>query len=444
MFLSHKDRPGPLWRMSALRQAVILTSVFIALVAVAGVLAVAEFSRQFEDLIEDELHARFATISAEIDRLGFDPTRYQRTGSERVLVFSHPRTIRPGFHDHLDHGGGYGDRQPFVRGQWVYYAGPRGDRQLVVGTSLGRRDEFLEIMLQSLGFVGFGAALLALMIGVVLGLRTQRRLNRINTTLIRAAQGDLETRTKPARNRDDLDGLAHQVDDTLDQLDILMRQRRDFSANIAHDLKTPLSRLRIRLEKALSAQLDHGNSADDIGAAMEQTDKVIAIFDAFLRIAKLEAGRLKTSFQTLDPGDVLREISDAYGVVVEDGGRSLSLDIRSPEPIFADRVLLVQMLANLIENAIRHTPKGTHLRLIAHGYELGLADTGPGIAPEERDRVTKPLYRLEKSRTTEGTGLGLALVKTIATLHKARLILSDNPEMQSGGLYIRAVFDPDI
>lgn len=430
--------------MSALRQAVLLTAVFVALIAVAGVLAVAEFSRQFEDRIEDELRTRFAVIATDIETSGFDRQRYPTTDTERVLILTGPQTMRPGFHDELDFRSDHIHRRQFGRGQWMYYAGPRGDQQLVVGTNLGRRDEFVEVMLQSLGFVGLGAAVVALIFGLGIGLRTQKRLNRINTTLQVVASGNLKARTEVTRNRDDLDGLAHQVDETLEQLDILMRQSRDFSANIAHDLKTPLSRLRIRLEKALTAELDHGDSADEIGRALEQTDKVIAIFDAFLRIAKLEAGASRAKFEPLETGQVVRELFEVYEAVIHDSGRSLRLDIDRPAVIEGDRVLLVQMLANLIENAMRHTPEGSVLTLIARGPELGLADTGPGIPAEERARVTKPLYRLEKSRTTEGAGLGLALVKTIASLHKADLVLSDNPDLSSGGLYVRAVFEQNL
>lgn len=426
--------------MSALRQAVLLTAVFVALIAAAGLLALAEFSRQFEDRIEDELRTRFSVIAADIETSGFDQQRYPSTETERVLILTGPHSIRRGFHEELGFRADHIRQSPFGHGQWMYYAGPRGDQQLVVGTNLGRRDEFLEVMLQSLGFVGFGAAVVALIFGLVMGLRTQKRLNRINTTLQVVASGNLKVRTEVTRNRDDLDGLAHQVDETLEQLDILMRQSRDFSANIAHDLKTPLSRLRIRLEKALTAELDHGDSADEIGGALEQTDKVIAIFDAFLRIAKLEAGASRAKFEPLETGQVVRELFEVYEAVIQDSGRSLQLNIDRPVMIEGDRVLLVQMLANLIENAMRHTPEGSVLTLIARGRELGLSDTGPGIAAEERDRVTKPLYRLEKSRTTDGAGLGLALVKTIASLHKADLVLSDNPDLEAGGLYVRAVF----
>lgn len=438
MFLSRPGK-GRLWRMSALRQALLLTGLFIGLLAIAGVLAVNEFSRQFEDRIEDELRARFVVVSADVARNGFDPSNYPDFTGERITLLQGADQIRPGFHDELNwRGSRVGGHNSF--GDWMYLAGARGDTQLVVGTNLGRREEFLEIMLSALTFVGLGAALLASVLGVVLGFRTQRRLSAITGTLEQIKAGDMSARVMPKRQRDDLDALAGQVDETLEQVDILMRQSRDFSASIAHDLKTPLARLRIRLEKALDAELDDGNSAEFIGASLEQTDKVIAIFDAFLRISKLESGTAKASFASVDLGDIAQEVVEIYEPVVADSGRSLTSEVDDPLTVDGDRVLLMQLLANLIENAIRHTPEGTHLKLIADGTNLGLSDTGPGIPADEIENVTRPLYRLEKSRTTEGAGLGLSLVKTIAALHNAELAFSSNPESDEGGLFVRLVF----
>jgi signal transduction histidine kinase len=253
------------------------------------------------------------------------------------------------------------------------------------------------------------------------------------------AEGDLAARVNPLRDRDDLDALAMRVDDTTAQLDRLMRQTRDFSANIAHDLKTPLTRLRIRLETALTAELETGESADQIGAALEQTETVIGIFDAFLRIAKLESGATKAEFVPLKLADLAAEVTAAYGPVIEDAGRIFSAEVDPQAQITGDRILLIQMLANMIENAMRHTPEGTSLRLVARDGVLGLADDGPGIPEDEHDKVLQPLYRLDKSRTGEGAGLGLALVRTIAELHGATVVLSPDPAT-GRGLFIRAEF----
>ena len=417
-------------RLSALRQAVVLSLTFLVLLFLAGLFSIIEFERVFEDRIEDELRSRFSVVSADISERGFVASAYPRTGTDYVSVLPADSDVRLGFHDHRPGP----DGRLRDNGDWMYLVGQIGDEFLVVGTNLGRTEEFLEIILQAMGMVGLGAALVTLCVGVYFGWRSQRRMTRISRTLAAAADGDLNARTGVTRSRDDLDELSHQVDDTIQQLDVLIRQTRDFSANIAHDLKTPLARLRIRLEKALTTELDHGDSADEIGAALEKADEVISIFDAFLRIAKLESGTAQAKFEPVALGELLAEIHETYGPVVEHGGRALDLNVDGPATVHGDRVLLSQLLANLIENAIRYTPEGSKLVLFAKRNAIGLADDGPGIPSEEYENVIKPSYRLEKSRTQDGAGLGLALVKTIADVHDATLTLSDNPETAARGL----------
>lgn len=439
MFLTLRGRLTRIWRLTALRQAVILTGCFMGLLALAGLFSILQFQRVFEDRIEAELTARMAVVSADLADGGLDAAEYPWSGTERIVFVQTRRALRPGFYNDWEFG-------PRPRGagrngdDWMYLVRNAEGGQLVVGTNVGRRDEFIEVILQSMGIVGLSAAVIALLFGLGLGLRAQARLTAITTTLRRAATGDLTARVASPTDRDDLDDLAGQLDDTIEHLDRLMRQTRDFAGNIAHDLKTPLARLRLRLENALLAETDHGDSADEIGAALEQTDDVIAIFDAFLRVAKLEAGTAKATFEPVDLGALVDQIAEIYGPVIEDGGRSLTVDRLAPATVPGDRVLLTQMLANLIENAIRYTPKGAKIRLVARGYELGLADNGPGIPEAEYTRVVQPLYRLDKSRSEEGAGLGLALVKTIANVHDAQLILSPDPAAKGAGLLIRAVF----
>ena len=157
------------------------------------------------------------------------------------------------------------------------------------------------------------------------------------------------------------------------------------------------------------------------------------MFDAFLRIARLEAGASRAGFESVDLAALAGEVAEIYAAVVEDGGRRLEVEARGPAWVSGDRVLLIQMLANLIENGMRHTPEGTTLTLVAGVRELGLADTGPGIPAAERDSVTRPAYRLDRSRGLDGAGLGLSLARTIAELHGAELLLSENPRSEDAG-----------
>lgn len=437
MFLSRLAELLRFWRYSALRQAAILTATFVGLLVLAGTFAFISFEREFDQRIEAELRNRLTVVAADIASRGFVPEAYPMTTTEVVTILDPSSRIRSGFHDDIEFPGG----PEFLRkDQWVYLVEDVGGDRLLVGTNLGRRDEFLEIILQTLATIGFAAAAIALCVGVFFGIRTQERITKIRQTLSRAAAGDMSARIDAALTNDDIDELANQVDDTLTQLESLIRQTRDFSANIAHDLKTPLARLRIRLESALTKEVEEGDSAEEIGAALEQADDVIAIFDAFLRIAKLEAGTAKANFEGIDLGDLVTQVAEIYEPVVADSGRTFAFQMKEPAIIEGDRVLLIQVLANLIENAIRHTPEGTSIRLSADGHRLALTDTGPGIPAEEYDNVVKPLYRLDKSRSQDGAGLGLSLVQTIADVHGAQLLLASNPKGETSGLSVSILF----
>ncbi|MEM5582642.1 ATP-binding protein [Roseibium sp. AS2] len=447
MFLNRKFDLISVLRMSALRQAVIMTLAFVLIVLVAGGIAISAFERETQRRIEDDLQSRFAEVRADIDRLGFDLARYPDAKNERIEFRPGPSDIRPGIHNSLDLNLWFwpSDRASSAEGSdpegledWIYLAGPAKGGQLIVATELHRQDDFLQIMLKTMGLVGLGAALSALCLGLYLGARTQRRINAISRGLTDFGAGDLSARVGGPARHDDLGDLSRQLDTTLDQLDTLIRQSRDFAGNIAHDLKTPLSRLRIRLDRALMASEEDSDSTTAIEAAIAQTEQINAIFDAFLRIAKLEARTARASFSSVDLGQLAVEIFETYRYVIEASGRTLELDNSNPEIVPGDRVLLSQAVANLLENAIRHTPQGTQIWLLALGRSIGVADAGQGIPAEEFEHVTQPLYRLERSRTTEGVGLGLSLVKTIANLHDAKLLFSKNPQLPvNAGLYVK-------
>lgn len=426
--------------MSALRQAMVLVGAFIAVLAVAGALALWEMNDALDKRVNADLKAGFDAVAAEVSAGEEVQRNYPALGLD-VVQFASNGTRQPnGFFELPDDQELSGTRQhKWVHGEWLYYGGNVETGHLIVGVNLRGRDRFEEITRDTLVRTGLISALVALAFGLWAGLRNQRRISAMTGMLGRVVEGDLNARINPARNRDDMDDLARRIDETTAHLDRLMQQTRGFSVNIAHDLKTPLTRLRLRLETALTAEATTGDSLDQIGAALEQTDKVIAIFDAFLRIAKLESGAAKTSFATVSLADIVDDIRDAYGPVIEDAGRDMEIDLDESAKIIGDRVLLIQMVANMIENALRYTPPGSDLRLVAKDRELGLVDQGPGIPPEQYEQVLQPLFRLDKSRTTEGAGLGLALVKTIAELHGGKLVLSPDPVTQNG-LYIRCVF----
>lgn len=429
-----------LWRLSALRQALLLTCAFLAVIAGAALFAVQDVRGAMDRRLDDRLRARFSTVSTAIERGTFDAGPARASSLETAIYLPDSRKGARGygvsgvfFDDDLVPAQARTGRQPSE--PWIFLGGPVQGGWLIVGQNVGEMAVFDDVLEDT--FVGIGWVTLAvsLGLGLMFGWRTQRRLSDVTRVLDRVAEGDLSARVAPARNRDDLDQLGRRVDDTVARVGAALEQARGFSANIAHDLKTPLTRLRIRLEKALMAD---GDRAEEIGAALEQTDRAIGIFDAFLRLSRLDSGALEQRFAPVDLHRLAEDIAETFAAVVEDSGRSLRTDL-TPVVLRGDTVLLRQFLANLVQNALRHTPEGSTLTIVAGPGVFGLRDDGPGIPEAEWTRVTEPLYRLDRSRSTEGAGLGLALARSIAARHGARLVLSDPPSGGTG-LFARMVW----
>ena len=232
--------------------------------------------------------------------------------------------------------------------------------------------------------------------------------------------------------RDDLDHVASQINRTLDQLQRLIQSVNETSSDIAHDLKHPMGRLRQRLEVARANAQSVGEFREVMCGALGEIDTIVDTFEALLRITQIEAGAGRRRFAPIDLKALLGNVADIYGPVIEDEGLTLDCKLEPEQPVMVqgDRELLTQLFANIIENSIRHCPKGTcvSIRLLTAGEKViaRLCDTGPGIPEGERDKVFQRLYRLEKSRSRPGSGLGLSLVAAIADLHSARIELGDN------------------
>lgn len=279
--------------------------------------------------------------------------------------------------------------------------------------------------------IGAGAAIavLAMIGGSLLSVSFVRRIENINRTTETIIRGQLDQRITASGSQDEIERLGHNLNRMLDQIQDLMERVRRVSSDVAHDLCTPLTRLRHRLERVRARPSTICDYEREVDACIAETDEILSTSAALLRISEVEAGRRIAAFRNLNLSNLFDMMQDIYAPVLEDAGQRLEAHIEPGLFTFGDRELLTQMLVNLIENAVRHCPEGNVLTLDlfrdAAGPHGVIRDTGPGIPAAERERVFQRFHRLERSRTTPGSGLGLALVKAIADLHAIRLSLAD-------------------
>ncbi|RMH51627.1 MAG: sensor histidine kinase [Alphaproteobacteria bacterium] len=309
---------------------------------------------------------------------------------------------------------------------------PMAGGLLVVGESLRPMRELEATFLRLVTFSLLPTLAISLAAGVLLALRSARRVQRIEATLARLAEGDLAARVPPAGGDDDLARIGEGINRMAGAQETATAALRQVSADIAHDLKTPVQRIAVLLNDLRDRLPEASAEADLARRAAAEAERAVAVFQALLHIAQIEGGSPRARFAPVDLAALLRTFAEIYEPAAEDSGHALSLAPLPEAPVTAsgDRALLGQALANLIENALRHTPAGTRITLslaLEDGRAvIAVADDGPGIPAHERDKVLRRLYRLERSRSTPGNGLGLALVAAIADLHDATLTLGDN------------------
>ena len=293
------------------------------------------------------------------------------------------------------------------------------------------------------------SSIIALILGLLSSLFVSRRFTRrveaFNRLATDVRSGQLDRRAPRNYSEDELDLLAEHLNAMLDHIDRLMKAMRYAGDSIAHDLRSPLTRLRTRLEST-AAELKEPSASDALYSAAEDADDLLATFDKVLRIARLEAGEQREMLKELDPKIVLEDMAEFYEPACEDADLTFETDIKDGNVILADRGLLSQAVSNLVENAIKYTPAGGKVRLElyrnkAQRVVVAVTDNGPGIPATERERVKERFVRLDKSRTAPGSGLGLAMVDAIATLHEAEFALEDGIESELGpGLSVQIIF----
>ncbi|MGB8601229.1 MAG: HAMP domain-containing sensor histidine kinase [Rhizomicrobium sp.] len=266
--------------------------------------------------------------------------------------------------------------------------------------------------------------------GALVSRKTLKRLDTINHTSGEIIAGDFSRRVPVTDAGDEFDALAENLNRMLDRTERLMKGMREVVDSVAHDLRTPLTRLRNRLEEAQKHVDPDSAFAADIDGAIGETDRLISTFNALLLIAEADAGAARGTMSPLDLSTVVPDMVELYEPLAEEKNLSLTALPSGVAVIEANRRLISQALANLIDNAIKYTPAGgaivVSLAETPQGIDLTVADNGPGIADADRERVLQRFVRLEKSRNSPGTGLGLSLVDAVARLHEARLMLADN------------------
>ena len=267
---------------------------------------------------------------------------------------------------------------------------------------------------------------LALAGGIAMSRSTTRRSEAINQTSREIADGALDRRIPTRGTGDEFDRLAAQLNEMLDRNQSLMEGLRHVTDNIAHDLRTPLSRLRQTLEGLEEDGLSGPERAARIDRAIGEADGLLSIFNALLRITQIEAGGRRDNFLTVDPEEVVADVAELYQPVAEEKGLSFSLRLDATAELEGDRDLLFQAIANLADNAIKYSPPDSTVTLHAAGRAVTVSDTGPGIPEEAREEVFLRFHRLEAARSTPGSGLGLSLVEAVAHLHGGRVRLEDN------------------
>jgi len=307
---------------------------------------------------------------------------------------------------------------------------------ILVAQDASRLIDMQHAIVQAFTWAGVLTLLLAIGGGMLVSRNFVRRIDTIGRTSRAIMEGDLSARIPVRGSNDEIDQLVVGLNAMLDRIQQLLDGLRQVSSDIAHDLRTPLGHLRHRLEDARERAKTVGEYEAATEAAIAEADGLLEIFSALLRIAQIEAGAQKSAFTAVNLSDLIRNIADAYGPSAEDSQHKLEVAVADGITMTGDRQLLAQLFTNLVENALNHTPAGSTVRLGLHttprGFEAEVADNGPGIPAPEHGKVFDRFYRLDRSRSTKGSGLGLALVKAIATLHG----LSVRLENRSPGLAV--------
>jgi signal transduction histidine kinase len=445
-----------IWRRTGVRLAVVQVLVVLASFGVAGVMTRADIHQSNQRTLQREIGGEMASLQDEIVRMGeprLPATVERRTrlwrGFEYGLVTPDGQRLggrlmspreRLGW-SRVRGRGAWGANLTFL----ALTARTPSGAWLSVGKNLAEVEH--ETLMVTWRLIAASACGVVVCVAacIVFGRPTWRRLAAMSNTAHLVAEGRLNVRVPAARpgGPDDIDELGVALNVMLDRIGGLVGQLRRVTTDVAHDLRTPLTRMRQRLERLERARDLADHHRQSVASAHADLLELLRTFDALLQLAEIEGRSLADEQVILDLSEVTCRVSEAFRPDVEESGRRLEIDT-GPGPVLVagDSALLAQMVANLIENALRHTPVGSTIRVAvgagAEGPCLTVADDGDGIPSHMRQAVLAPYFRLDESRGTAGSGLGLSIVAAVAARHRARLELGDNEP----GLAVTVVFPP--
>jgi signal transduction histidine kinase len=306
----------------------------------------------------------------------------------------------------------------------------QGGFRLLVGRDIHELEETQKLIIKTLAWGLAFTIVVALIGGIAMSRSTMRRIEAINETSREIISGDLSRRIPTRNTGDDFDQLTDNLNTMLDQIESLMEDVRRVSDNIAHDLRTPLARLRSRLEIARMNQTDSESNKHMIEQAVQEADGLLSTFNSLLRIARIESDSHRANFTNVAMNTLVEDVAELYEPLAEEKNQRLETTSSGGFNFHADRDLLFQAIANLVDNAIKYTASGGSIKMTlgqnTGNWQLSVEDSGPGIPASARERVFQRFFRLESSRTTPGNGLGLSLVGAVANLHDIGIRLEDN------------------
>ncbi|WP_293904400.1 ATP-binding protein [Phenylobacterium sp.] len=428
-----------MFRSTSLRLATLYTTVFAIAVVILGVITLFSTRHALSAQFDGRIRSESAAMVLE----------YRSEGLVGVVEAVHERDRTPGSLDY----GVQGPAGEPLAGRlarihaatgWSVVAGSEGGeheairlltvplpggRKLLVGDDEERIEALDGAVVRGFGLAFLGIVVLGVAGGYALSRDVHRRMAAISGTAEAIIDGDLARRVPLRGSDDDLDRLAQTFNRMLDRIAALMESLKQVSNDIAHDMRTPLTRLRQKLEAGLGAP---GERSLALEGALADLDAILETFAALLRIAQIEGGARRAAFRSCDLSAIGRTVVDAFAPSAEERSQSLRLAGEAQVRVVGDAELLTQMLVNLVENALRHAGPGAAVEVsvtrVGRAAVLCVVDDGPGVPEAERERLFDRFYRLERSRSTAGSGLGLALVAAVAKLHGAEVRLTDaNP-----------------